>query len=46
MNSRHRRPTQHLAMRFELAIRFVQGRERGDLDRDEMLLFALVRAVR
>lgn len=27
------------------ALRFVEGRRRGDLDRDEMLLFALVRAV-
>ena len=27
------------------ALRFVQGRRREDLDRDEMLLFALVRAV-
>ena len=27
------------------AIRFVRGREREDLDSDEMLLFALVRAV-
>lgn len=29
----------------ESALRFVQGRSREDLDRDEMLLFALVRAV-
>jgi uncharacterized protein with HEPN domain len=27
------------------ALRFARGRERGDLDSDEMLLFALVRAV-
>ena len=27
------------------ALRFAQGRSREDLDRDEMLLFALVRAV-
>ncbi|MEN9314063.1 MAG: hypothetical protein RIS35_456 [Pseudomonadota bacterium] len=27
------------------ALRFVQGRTRDDLDRDQMLLFALVRAV-
>ena len=36
---------QHLADALNSAIRFVQGRERGDLDGDEMLLFALVRAV-
>ena len=29
----------------ETAQRFVVGRERGDLDTDDMLLFALVRAV-
>ena len=29
----------------ESALHFVQGRQRQDLDRDEMLLFALVRAV-
>jgi uncharacterized protein with HEPN domain len=32
-------------MRLNSPIRFAQSRERGDLDTDEMLLFALVRAV-
>ena len=45
MNPRDRVRLQHLADALNSAIRFVQGRERGDLDRDEMLLFALVRAV-
>jgi uncharacterized protein with HEPN domain len=36
---------QHLADALNSAIRFARGRERGDLDSDEMLLFALVRAV-
>jgi uncharacterized protein with HEPN domain len=30
---------------MESALRFVKGRERADLDTDEMLLFALARAV-
>ncbi|MFN0301044.1 MAG: DUF86 domain-containing protein [Burkholderiales bacterium] len=29
----------------EAALRFANGRSRGDLDTDEMLLFALVRAI-
>ena len=33
----------HLADALDAAMRF--GRERGDLDSDEMLLFALVRAI-
>jgi hypothetical protein len=45
MNPRDRVRLQHLADALNSAIRFVQGRERDDLDRDEMLLFALVRAV-
>jgi uncharacterized protein with HEPN domain len=45
MNPRDRVRLQHLVDALNSAIRFVQGRERGDLDRDEMLLFALVRAV-
>jgi uncharacterized protein with HEPN domain len=45
MNPRDRVRLQHLADALNSAIRFVQGRERGDLDGDEMLLFALVRAV-
>jgi len=35
----------HLADAFEYAIRFVRGRSRSDLDSDDMLLFALVRAI-
>ena len=45
MNPRDRVRLQHLADALNSAIRFVQGRGRGDLDTDEMLLFALVRAV-
>jgi hypothetical protein len=45
MNPRDRVRLQHLADALNSAIRFAQGRERGDLDSDEMLLFALVRAV-
>lgn len=35
----------HMIDAAESALRFIQGRNRTDLDRDEMLLFALVRAV-
>ena len=35
----------HLADALDAAMRFVRGRERRDLDSDEMLLFALVRAI-
>jgi uncharacterized protein with HEPN domain len=45
MNPRDRVRLQQLADALNSAIRFVQGRECGDLDGDEMLLFALVRAV-
>jgi uncharacterized protein with HEPN domain len=45
MNPRDRVRLQHLADALNSAIRFAGGRERGDLDTDEMLLFALVRAV-
>jgi uncharacterized protein with HEPN domain len=45
MNPRDRVRLQHLADALNSAIRFARGRERGDLDTDEMLLFALVRAV-
>ena len=45
MNPRDQVRLQHLADALNSAIRFVQRRERGDLDGDEMLLFALVRAV-
>jgi uncharacterized protein with HEPN domain len=36
---------QHLPDALNSAIRFAQGRKRGDLDADEMLLFALTRAI-
>ena len=45
MNPRDRVRLQHLADALNSAIRFARGRERGDLDADEMLLFALVRAI-
>jgi uncharacterized protein with HEPN domain len=45
MNRRDRVRLQHLTDALNSAIRFVQGRERSDLDADEMLLFAPVRAV-
>jgi uncharacterized protein with HEPN domain len=35
----------HMIDAIEAALRFAKGRERTDLDTDEMLLFALVRAV-
>ena len=45
MNPRDQVRLQHLANALNSAIRFAQGRQRGDLDTDEMLLFALVRAI-
>jgi len=45
MNPRDRVRLQHLADALNSAIRFAQGRQRSDLDTDEMLLFALVRAI-
>ena len=36
---------QHMVDAIESAQRFVAGRQRQDLDKDEMLLFALVRAI-
>ena len=45
MNPRDQVRLQHLADALKSAIRFAQGRQRGDLDTDEMLLFALVRAI-
>jgi len=45
MNPRDRVRLQHLADALNSAIRFARGRERDDLDTDEMLLFALVRAI-
>ena len=45
MDPRDQVRLQHLADALKSAIRFAQGRQRGDLDTDEMLLFALVRAI-
>ena len=45
MNPRDRVRLQHLADALNSAIRFARDRQRGDLDTDEMLLFALVRAI-
>ena len=45
MNPRDRVRLQHLLDALNLAIRFARGRQRADLDADEMLLFALTRAV-
>ena len=45
MDPRDQVRLQHLADAPKSAIRFAQGRQRGDLDTDEMLLFALVRAI-
>jgi uncharacterized protein with HEPN domain len=45
MNPRDRVRLQHLADALNSAICFARGRERADLDADEMLLFALVRAI-
>jgi len=36
---------QHMVDAMAAALRFVEGRKRGDLDADQMLVFALVRAV-
>jgi uncharacterized protein with HEPN domain len=36
---------QHIVDSLNSAIRFVQGRQRDDLESDQMLLFALVRAI-
>ena len=35
----------HMADAMDAAIRFVEGRNRSDLESDKMLLFALVRAI-
>ena len=45
MNPHDRVRLQHVIDALNSAIRFAQGRQRGDLDSDEMLLFALVRAI-
>jgi uncharacterized protein with HEPN domain len=45
MNRNDRVRLRHLADALDHAIRFVRGRNRNDLDGDDMLLFALVRAI-
>jgi uncharacterized protein with HEPN domain len=45
MNPHDRVRLRHMADAIGAAMRFTSGRARGDLDTDEMLLFALVRAV-
>ena len=45
MNPDDRVRLQHVVDALNSAIRFARGRERKDLDSDEMLLFALIRAV-
>ena len=45
MSPRDRVRLRHMVDAMEAAARFAQGRSRADLDRDEMLRFALVRAV-
>ena len=45
MNPDDRIRLHHVVDALNSAIRFTRGRERKDLDSDEMLLFALVRAV-
>lgn len=36
---------QHVRDAAAAALRFIKGRERGDLDEDEMLMFSVVRAL-
>jgi uncharacterized protein with HEPN domain len=45
MNPHDRVRLHHLADALNSAIGFARGRDRSDLDSDEMLLFALVRAI-
>jgi uncharacterized protein with HEPN domain len=45
MNPHDRVRLRHILDALNAAMRFVQGRNRSDLDTDEMLLFALVRAI-
>lgn len=45
MNPRDRVRLRHLLDALNSAIAFSRGRERGDLDTDEMLAFALARAI-
>ena len=45
MNPLDRVRLRHIADALNSAINFIRGRERVDLDSDEMLLFAVVRAI-
>jgi uncharacterized protein with HEPN domain len=45
MNPDDRVRLRHMADALAAAMRFIKGRQRTDLDTDEMLLFALVRAI-
>jgi uncharacterized protein with HEPN domain len=45
MRSEDRVRVSHMIEAAEAAIRFTEGRTRADLDRDQMLLFAVVRAI-
>jgi uncharacterized protein with HEPN domain len=45
MNPDDRVRLRHILDALNAAMRFVRGRRRSDLDTDEMLLFALVRAI-
>ena len=45
MNPDDRVRLRHLADALNAALRFIEGRQRSDLDTDEMLLFALIRAI-
>jgi uncharacterized protein with HEPN domain len=45
MNPHDRVRLRHALDASNAAMRFVEGRDRADLDTDEMLLFALVRAI-
>jgi uncharacterized protein with HEPN domain len=45
MNPRDRGRLRHIVDALAAATEFVQGRKRSDLDSDQMLLFALVRAI-
>ena len=45
MNPHDRIRLRHIADALNATMRFVEGRKRSDLDTDEMLLFALVRAI-
>jgi uncharacterized protein with HEPN domain len=45
MNPHDRVRLRHIAEALDTATGFIEGRNRGDLDTNEMLLFALVRAI-